>query len=126
MPAATGCEDGVVGEDAGLDEQRAAFERFAELAGEMGAGKLRDARARIVDKGVRRAVALRFSHVDFPGACFAYLAKPPGEDQHEAVWLAEELATGGLHRLVRAASAPADDEGVVWLHLHGQVLRLGS
>lgn len=91
----------------------------------MGAGELRDAHACIVEKDGRRAVALLFSHLDLPDTRFAYLAKRPGEDRHEAVWLAEELATGALHRLVRDTSLPADDEGIVWLYLHGQVLRLG-
>lgn len=119
-------EDGVMSEDASLDVQQAAFERFPELAGEMGARRLQDVHARIVEKGDRRAVAMFFSHLDSPGTGFAYLAKAPGDDRHEAVWLAEEFATGALHRLVRDASLPADDEGIVWLHLHGQALRAGS
>jgi hypothetical protein len=69
-------------------------------------------------------VAWFFSHGEFPGMRFGYWAKTPGEDGHEVLWLAEELATGALHRLIRGAAAPAPDAvGITWLRLHGQLLR---
>jgi hypothetical protein len=79
-----------------LDEQRYIFEGFVELAHLLGASPLRDGDIRIVDAGDGRRVAWFFSHGEFPGMRFGYWAKTPGEDGHEVLWLAEELATGAL------------------------------
>jgi len=79
--------------------------------------------ATISDDGQR--VELFSSHRDFPDARFGYRAKAPGEDDHEKLWLAEELATGGLHRIMRDTLA-ADSAGITWLRLDGPLLRTDS
>lgn len=102
--------------------QRSELERFAELAGAMGAVRLRVVAVRLVERAGAQAVALFFRHEEFPDVLFAYRAMPPGADPHERVWLAEELATGGLVRIMRAARPVADVDGVVWLELRGSRL----
>ncbi|MHB2027850.1 MAG: hypothetical protein ACYCPT_03420 [Acidimicrobiales bacterium] len=66
---------------------------------------------------------LFFSHKDFSNAHFGYRAKAPGEDVHEKLWLAEELATGALHRIMRDTNPAADAAGITWLRLNEQLLR---
>ena len=107
-----------------LGEQRAIFETFVALAHSMSARKVRRAEATLTDDG--QAVVLLFSHDDFPDARFGYLAKAPTEDDHEDVWLAEELATGALHRIMRDVAPVPDAAGVTWLRLDGQLLRADS
>lgn len=112
--------------DAGdLDKQLAGFENFLGFAHSLGATKVRaPAGVRISSDGQR--VELFFSHADFPDASFGYRAKTPGRDPHEQLWLAEELATGALHRLMRDTAAVADSAGMTWLRLDGQELRTDS
>lgn len=109
-------------DDAALQHQQSDYERFADLAEAMGVKGLRVAGTRIVGKGGSRSVALFFRHEDFPGEQFAYSGMVPEADPHERVWLAEELATGALHRLVRDGRVDRNADGVVWLRLRGSVL----
>ena len=104
-----------------LDEQRAIFETFVDLAHQMGARKVQKGDATLSDDG--QTVVLFFSHSDFPDARFGYRVKAPTEDAYEEVWLAEELATGALHRIMRDAAPSPDAAGITWLRLHGQLLR---
>lgn len=67
-------------------------------------------------------MALLVWHDDFPGELFAFRCVVPGEEPHERVWLAEELATSGLHRLMQSNRVDRDVDGVVWLQLRGWVL----
>jgi len=90
----------------------------------MGARKVQNGDATLSDDGER--VVLYFSHSDFPDAHFGYRSKAPNEDAYEEVWLAEELATGALHRIMREAAPAPDDRGITWLYLHGQLLRADS
>lgn len=105
-----------------IEEQSRVFQDFPSLAESMGVTGLRDAEVALGGVPDCRVVLL-FSHVDFAGVRFGYRCKPPGEDRYEEVWLAEELATGALHRTMRSG-APSDEAGTVWLRLHGQ--RLGA
>lgn len=104
-----------------LDLQLSEFERFPELADEMRA-EIRVVMVRLVGRDASRAVAVFFRHDDFPDELFAYRCLPPGTDRYERVWLGEELATGGLHRIMRSGPPVADVDGVVWLRLHGSAL----
>jgi hypothetical protein len=106
-----------------IEEQRSLFQGFVALAHEMGATKIRNGEARIVGEGASRSVVLLFSHDDFPGTRFGYRCKPLADDRYEEIWLAEELATGGLHRMMRHDPPTPDESGIVWTHLHGQLLR---
>jgi hypothetical protein len=72
------------------------------------------------------SIVFFFSHRDFPDAHFGYRAKAPGEDDYEEVWLAEELATGALHRVMRDTAPAPDTAGITWLGLDGQLLRADS
>ncbi|MHB1089040.1 MAG: hypothetical protein ACYC19_09815 [Acidimicrobiales bacterium] len=107
-----------------LNEQLKSFETFADLAHQLGALQLETTDARISDDG--QTVELYWSHRDFPHARFGYLAKPPGEDDHELLWLGEELATGALHRIMRDTTPTGDAAGITWLRLDGQLLRADS
>jgi len=107
-----------------LDEQLTSFELFVGFAHQLGAPQVQAADATISDGGQR--VELFFSHSDFPDARFGYRAKAPGEDVHEKLWLAEELATGALHRIMRDTTPPADAAGITWLRLDEQLLRADS
>lgn len=82
------------------------------------------ARVRISDDGLK--VILFFSHRDFLNARFDYRAKAPDEDDHEKLWLAEELATKALHRIMRDTTSAADPAETTWLRMHGQRLRVDS
>ncbi len=104
-----------------LDEQLASFEVFTDFAHSLGAPQVEAVEAIISDSGER--VELFFSHKDFPNARFGYHAKAPGEDLHEQVWLAEELATGALHGIMREPIPTADAAGITWLRLDEQLLR---
>lgn len=107
--------------DADRLRQRSEFEQFPGLAEAMGVKGLRVAGTHIVGQG-SPTVALFFRLGDFPGELFAYRCMVPGEDPHEQVWLAEELATGALHRLVRDGRVDRVVDGVVWIRLRGSVL----
>lgn len=107
-----------------LDEQLTSFETFTDLAHQLGALQVETTGSRISDDGQR--VELFLSHRDFPHARFGYFAKLPGEDDHEQLWLAEELATGALHRIMRNATPSGDAAGITWLRLDGQLLRVDS
>ena len=74
-------------------------------------------------EGASRSVVLLFSHDDFAATRFGYRCKPPADDRYEEIWLAEEVATGGLHRMMRHDLPTPDESGIVWTHLHGQLLR---
>ena len=105
-----------------LDEQLTSFGTFIDFVHQLGVSRVQaGADATIGDEGER--VELFFVHGDFPDARFGYRAKEPGEDVHERLWLAEELATGALHRIMRDADPAADSTGITWLRLDGQLLR---
>jgi hypothetical protein len=106
-----------------LNEQLMSFEMFTDFAHQYGAPQVRAADATVSDG---RRVELFFSHGDFPNARFGYRAKTPGEDVHEKLWLAEELATGALHRIMRDTTTIADAAGITWLRLDEQHLRVDS
>ncbi|MDA8071699.1 MAG: hypothetical protein M0Z82_08880 [Actinomycetota bacterium] len=108
--------------DAALQRQQAEFEQFVGFAQAMGVKGLRVAGTRIVDTGESRSVEVLFGHDGFVGELFGYRCMAPGDDPHERVWLAEELATGALHRLMRDGRVDRDADGVVWLRLRGSVL----
>lgn len=109
-------------DDPALERQLAEFERFATLADAMRAD-IRVVMVRIVGRATSRAVAVFFHHDDFPDVFFAYRpVLATGTDPHEGVWLAEELATGGLHQMMRRGEPAADVDGVVWLRLRGSTL----
>jgi hypothetical protein len=104
-----------------LDDPPTGFAAFVALAHELGARQVHTAEISVSDGNQK--VVLFFSHTEFPDARFAYAAKATGEDDHEALWLAEELATGALHR-VMSGSVPAPDvAGITCLRLEGQLLR---
>ena len=107
-----------------LGAQLTSFEVFTDFAHQVGAPNVQASVATISDDGQR--VVLLFSHKDFPGARFDYRAKAPGQDDHEKLWLAEELATGALHRIMREDPATADATGITWLRTDGQLLRADS
>jgi len=108
-----------------LDEQLTSFGTFIDFVHQLGATRVHaTADATISDDGQR--VELYFSHGDFPDARFGYRAKAPGEDAHERLWLAEGLATGALHRIMRDTNPAADSAGITWLRLNGQLLRAHS
>ncbi|MGC8510985.1 MAG: hypothetical protein ACP5PB_08975 [Acidimicrobiales bacterium] len=107
-----------------LSEQLTSFENFTDFARELGAPEVQVADVTISDDGQR--VELFFSHRDFPDARFGYRAKTPGEDVHEKLWLAEELATGALHRIMRDGTPVIDAAGITWLRLDEQLLRADS
>ncbi|MGI9005066.1 MAG: hypothetical protein ACR2FU_02515 [Streptosporangiaceae bacterium] len=66
----------------------------------------------LTGSGTVQRVAVLFSHDSFPGVRFGHRFTPPS-DRHAAIWLMEEIETGGLHRMMRAQPAP-DDAGIVW------------
>lgn len=108
-----------------LNAQLTSFEIFTDFAHQLGAPQVQASVATISDDGQR--VELFFSHKDFPSARFGYRAKAPGQDDHEKLWLAEELATGALHRIMRDAPPPtADATAITWLRLDEQLLRADS
>jgi hypothetical protein len=104
-----------------LDEQLTSFETFIDFAHQLGALQVQAVEATISDVG--QSVELFFLHNDFADARFGYRAKAPGEDAHEELWLAEGLATGALHRIMRDITPAADAAGTTWLRLDGQLLR---
>jgi hypothetical protein len=55
-----------------------------------------------------------FSHAYFPGVRFGHRfpLEPYGQD-HESIWLMEEIDTGALHRMMRN-QPPADSTGIIW------------
>jgi hypothetical protein len=108
-----------------LDEQLTSFRAFIDFAHQLGATRVQVA-ADATISGDGQRVELFFSHGDFPDARFGYRAKEPGEDDHERLWLAEELATGALHRIMHDTTPPADSAGITWLRLDGQILRADS
>jgi len=107
-----------------LDVQLTSFETFIDFAHQLGALQVRAVDATINDGSQR--VELLFLHSDFPDARFGYRAKAPGEDIHEKLWLAEELAAGALHRIMRDITPAADAAGTTWFRLDGQLLRTDS
>ena len=113
---------GIGGGQAHLQSRVTEFERFADLADAMGAEGIRVAGVRIAGKADSRAVHMFFRHSGFPDVLFAYRSMPAGPDPHERAWLAEEIATGALHRIMRSEQPVAKRGGVVWLHLCGQRL----
>ena len=104
-----------------VNEQLASFEVFTDYAHRLGAPQVHTPHATISEDGQR--VELLFSHADFPSTLFGYRAKAPGEDVNETLWLAEELATGALHRIMRDTAATIDATGMTWLRLDAQLLR---
>ena len=108
-----------------LEEQLASFGTFIDFVHQLGATRVQAA-ADATISGDGQRVELFFSHADFSDARFGYHAKAPGEDAHERLWLAEELATGALHRIMRDTTPAADSAGITWLRLDGQLLRADS
>ncbi len=107
-----------------INEQLTSFKTFNDLAHQLGAPQVEAVDVSISDG--RKTVELCFSHCDFPDNRFGYRAKAPGKDDHEVLWLAEELATGALHRIM-CDKTPADDAAeTTWLRLDGQLLRVDS
>ena len=100
--------------------QRRRLVAFADLASELGVYGLRD--VALVGPQERGGLRLSFRLEAFPGVCFCYLAKAPGADDHEALWLAEEIATGALARLQREGALVPDAAGTVWLVVQGSCL----
>lgn len=100
--------------------QRRRLVALADLARDLGVRGLGD----VALAPPRSAGGLRLSFrlEGFPGVCFCYLAKAPGEDDHEALWLGEEIATGALARLSRDGALVPDAAGTVWLALKGSRL----
>jgi hypothetical protein len=113
------------GRHTGFNGRASEFERFAELAGAMGVKGLRVTDVQVVGTADSPRVHMCFQHENFSGALFAYESMPAGVDRHELVWLAEELATGALHRLMRDEQPLADKDGLIWVRLRGQVLAAG-
>jgi len=107
-----------------IDEQLTSFETFIDFAHQLGAPQVQAADATISSDGQK--VVLFFSHSDFPDTRFGYLAEAPSGDVHEVLWLAEELATGALHRIMRDPAPTADTAGITCLRLDGQLLRADS
>lgn len=107
-----------------LNEQLTSFELSSDFAHELCATQVQTADATVSDDVQR--VEIFFTHSSFPNARFGYRAKAPGEDIHEKLWLAEELATGALHRIMRDTNPTADAKGITWLRLDGQLLRADS
>jgi len=105
-----------------LEGQVSEFERFGELAETMGVDGIRAIVVQVAREANARAVRMFFRHDEFPGVLFAYRSWPAGTDPHECVWLAEEIATGALHRMMRSKPGVADADGVVWIQLLGQHL----
>jgi hypothetical protein len=110
---------------AGLQTQVSEFERFADLADAMGVEGIRVTAVRIAGSADSRAVHMFFRYARFADVLFAYRSMRADADPHERVWLAEEIATGALHRIMRSEQPVADRDGVVWLHLSGQRLVAG-
>jgi hypothetical protein len=106
------------------EEQLTSSGTFIDFAHQLGAPQVHATDATISDGGQK--VELFFSHRDFPDARFGYHAKTPGDDVHEKLWLAEELATGALHRIMRDTTPAADAAGITWLRLDEQLLRADS
>ncbi|MGH8979450.1 MAG: hypothetical protein ACRDWE_00310 [Acidimicrobiales bacterium] len=104
------------GSSAALEDQLSDFEVFGWLSSAMSTG-VRVVVMRILETRRERAVVVFFVDDRHPGSLFAYRCMPPGTDVHEPVWLGEELATGGLARVMRRGRPAADPDGVVWLEL---------
>lgn len=75
-------------------------------------GVSNDAEVIITTAGAWRGVAVLFSHEGFPGVRFGHRFTPPS-DEHAAIWLMENIETGGLHRMMQAPQ-PANDAGIIW------------
>jgi hypothetical protein len=73
-----------------------------------------DVEVLIVD-GAQPHVAVLFSHRDFPGTRFGHRIAPPSGElaRYETIWLAEEIETGALHRMMHADPRP-DGAGITW------------
>ncbi|MDA8296825.1 MAG: hypothetical protein M0004_09610 [Actinomycetota bacterium] len=97
--------------------QRRRLVAFVALAPELGIRGLGD--VALAPPRSAGGPRLSFRLEEFPGVCFCYLAKAPGEDDHEALWLGEEIATGALARLSREGALVPDAAGTVWLALKG-------
>jgi hypothetical protein len=76
--------------------------------------RVTDTEVIITGRGLGRCVAVLFSHDDFPTARFGhrFFLEPFAED-HEKIWLKEDIETGCLHRMMRDQPA-ADDAGITW------------
>jgi len=109
-----------------IKDQLSRFQSFVALAREMGAKGVRGGEAVVIGSGSKRSVVVLFAHDDFPGTRFGYRCKTPADDRHEMIWLTEELASGGLHRIMRNDLPTPDKRGIIWTCLDGQVLRLSG
>ncbi len=64
--------------------------------------------------GPGRRVAVLFSHGNFPGAHFGHrFPLEPYAQDHESIWLMEEIDTGALHRMMQTQPS-ADSTGITW------------
>ena len=93
--------------------QLTSFELFTVFAHQLGASKEQESVAAMSDDGQR--VEFFVTHKDFPSARCGYRANAPGHDDHAKLWLAEELATGALHRIMRKAPPTADATAITGL-----------
>jgi hypothetical protein len=77
-------------------------------------GNVTDTEVILIGTGPRRRVAVLFSHAHFPGAHFGHrFPLEPYAQDHESIWLMEEIDTGALHRMMRH-QPPADNTGITW------------
>ncbi len=73
-----------------------------------------DAEVILTGTGPGRRVAVLFSHGHFPGVRFGHrFPLDPFAEDHESIWLKEEIETGALHRMM--GNQPArDSAGIIW------------
>jgi hypothetical protein len=77
-------------------------------------GLAEDFEVRIAATDDQANVVILFSHEQWPGIRFGHRFPTPAEsDGYEAIWLMEEVETGGLHRLMGQHPIP-DHDGVTW------------
>jgi len=74
-----------------------------------------DAEVTLNGTGPARRVAVLFSHDHFPGARFGHrFPLEPYAQDHESIWLMEEIDTGALHRMMKNQPPPPDSTGIIW------------
>jgi hypothetical protein len=73
-----------------------------------------DAEVILSGSGTVRRVAVLFSHDHFPGVRFGHrFPLDPFAEDHQSIWLKEEIETGALHRMMRNQPL-ADRAGIIW------------
>jgi hypothetical protein len=77
-------------------------------------GNVTDAEVILSGTGPGRRVAVLFNHGHFPGVGFGHrFPLEPYAQDHESIWLMEEIDTGALHRMMKN-QPPADSNGIIW------------